>query len=717
MADASNVPPRGPHESLEAQLLRALISEIQFGRMKSEENKSETSATAQDARSLIAGTGEQVTSFAARSSAKTRDTLRARSEGYGDDVDMWAQKTFGAAGWEEMYNEQISRSRGAGSGASGVFNRLTNYQFATGRGTSAALSGIGRSIRGSKAGTVYNVGEALYGAFSNSYAAEGAYDNLSIAEKRTILHGDPNASREVALGLTPDDSWTARERKAHENLQNENLGQADIKRNLATLKGKMFSGGSSLAALQESKNPAVRAVAARVAPAAEGFAGMAAGAGELMMAGARMAGPVGMAIDAGIEAYKFTKGTLYDPARSAAGLGYGFSYNPLSQGARVSMGRSFQTQADALFSMSMSPEQTAAARAAVEGMGLGGKGHEKAYDAYYGSMTDVMSNTQLGAGTLAPFYEQFMRQGGTTKELENLTHLLRDELPKAAAASSMSLDQMANSIQATVEAAKQQPLNARTSLQVTQQGLAAANAGGFKTPGLQNISSGGNMNINMIAANQNKVPYILVRNNPGLLLRTAAQQVEQQIGNVKDVATFDQRMQTDAAFAYKVSMLKNLYGLEPDDVRNMINVGLRDYQNEGVLAGLFTSATFKSNTALHDAAQKRYDDNPTVQNQRFLAALGNRKDRILTDPTVLGRRSIDLTTGTSNEVRSAYAGQISTLEAAIKDSGGNLNNFKRDLNAIGNDKGSAGTTLDFLMQKQKDLENKLLKSGQQSKSV
>lgn len=704
----NNPPPTGPIGPEDEVLYMKLIwEELRYQREERDREREAARQQASDSRSVISGTGEQVSSVTARARARSRDDLRAQEEGFANR-DEWAQQRFGAANWEEMYNAQIDRSRRAGYGAGGVLNRLTNYQFATGRGTSAALSGIGRSVQGGRLGQIYNVGEALYSSYSNTYAAENAFAEMGVEERRSLLYRDTAASREVALGLTPDESWTVRERRAYERLQQENLEPQEIRRSLYNLRGRMFAGGSDISPLLESQNPIVRSIASRVAPEAEGFAGMMARGGGLMMAGARLAGPVAMAIGVAQQAYGFTKGTLYDPARSAAGLGYGFSYNPFSEGYQTSLGRSIQTRADALFSMGISPQQTAAARAAIEGMGLGGPGSERAYDSYYGSMTDVIQNTQLSAQTLAPFYEQFMRQGGTTSELENLTRLLRDELPKAAAASSMSLDQMATSLQATVQAAMQQPLNARTSMQITQQGIAAAQAGGFKTAGLQAIASGANMNINMIAANQNNVPFVLVRNRPGLLLQTAAAQVQEQLGDVKDARDFDQKIQTDPNFAYRVSMLQNLYGLNPDDIRNLVDVGLTDYQNAGVLADLFAGQVKKDT--------KSISVRPRPAGARGIGAPVNRNtsEQFLEDPRVLGGGRINLTTGTKQDIINAYAGQIDTLEKAIKASGGNVKNFENELKAISGDPGSARETWEFLTQKQKDLQEKLKRSGNQS---
>lgn len=343
-----------------------------------------------------------------------------------------------------------------------------------------------------------------------------------------------------------------------------------------TIARRVFKQGENLSAYAAEAPEAVAALG----KSGRMFGAMA-GIGEGAMAASRfIAGPAAIAYEVADQTYKLTKGALYDPARSAAGLGYGFSYDPTSKGFQTSFNRSVETNMDALFSMSVSGEQTKAARAAVEGMGLGGPGSELAYYKYYHSMKDVIGETQLSAQTLSPFYEQFMRQGGKEDDVGQLTKMLSQDLPAAAAASRMSLEAMANMIQKTTEAASANVLNTRTKSEISQSLIDAQQAGA--PPSMAAVGAGTNAAmVAMTAARLSKatgknVSYLAAQQMTTELDITAAETLKAQFGNMTSEQFAAYRL-TDAG-ALKVMTVQALTGLTVDDQQKLFDQGLDNFE-------------------------------------------------------------------------------------------------------------------------------------------
>ena len=704
---------------------------VRFTREEREEKrveKEERQREARQAASVLTGDAKNISQEGARLIAHAEANQTAKSQGFQNADDMARAQGYGR-GWNEMYAEQMRNARGAGTGFTGAFNRVTGYQFATGTGTSSALYGISQSMsQKGFIGGAYRFGESLYSAFTPNYVSNALVQNLSSQERAALLYRDRMATTEVALAnIDPDTLTSPAERKAFKMLLDPSITHRERGKAISVLQDRILASGSDISPLKESSNAVVRGLANTVVPEAEGAAGMMAMAGKGLMMGARFANPVLAAIQIGQMAYGITKDYVYAPARSAASLGYGFSYNPLSQGAQVSLGRSVQTNLDAMFSMGLSGAQTAAARQAIEGMGIGGPGSEKTYDAYYKSMTSVMENTQLDSKTLAPFYERFMRSGGSADEVGKLTSLLRDELPQAAAASRMSMSQLADSISKTVEAVQASPLNARTSTQITEAAMVAANAGGFKSPGLQNIASGLQTNINVMASTQSGIPYNLVRNYPGLLLNTAVDQVGAMLGQNLTVEEFDQKILTDQGFGIKVSMLKSMYGLTPDDIRNLYSVGLNDYKNSGSIAQTFTGR-------MHKVGPKRWKD----KEESFWDSLGyisgehysgkhsgqeQVQDVFISQPGIAGGKKINLSQTSASRLTSLYGGfsggQVDVLRSGVKATHGNLEEFNKRVRELSMDK-SAGSAIEaekYFENVKRHLLEKMQQTGDQTKVI
>lgn len=384
------------------------------------------------------------------------------------------------------------------------------------------------------------------------------------------------------------------------------------------------------------------------------------GLGGALQMGSRFAGgPAAVAYEAAKTIYK-TADALYDPARSAAGLGYGFSYDPRSQGFQVSVGRSLKTNLDAFGSFGLSRQQTAAARAAIEGMGAGGPGSERMYDEYYKSMTSVIEDTQLGAQTLAPFYEQFMRQGGTEKEIDGLTKMLRDDLPKAAAASRMSLQGMAEMIQRTTEAASASPLNYRTKTEISQAVTAAQAAGA--PPGLAGIAGGTNTLVTAQTAARLGIDYYSAMGEAGQLQVTAAQGIQNMLGDM----TGDEFREFRRTNGARVAAVAQMYQLSVDDVQKLYDQGINDFKTSAVLVDEFSDRNLGKEKKQKSVQIGRFGELKTVNKGVSQKVVG---------------KDLDLYKDKGQKVQDLYGTSIESIRKSFEDMGDDdaLKKFNADL--------------------------------------
>jgi hypothetical protein len=594
----------------------------------------------------------------------------------------------------ELWQEEYTRiSRAGGSGVSGLFKTLMASGLPDPE-KALPFASFGRAFSGGGTTRAYAFGELIRQA-SVRYRPEGskAYDAqgrmipyssgvglgaLSPEQKQAILA--PGVLDDLILNqeVTGDPKLRARQIKLAKGEFRTAEGAGKAREDIVN---HLLGRGQSLEMLMNSESPLIRS-AAKTLSSGTGVMGalgglasrVGFGAGGALMGGARLlSGPIGTAITAGQVAYDAAN-TLYDPARSAAGLGYGFSYNPFSAGAQVSMNRSLQTRMDALFSMGLSGQQTAAARAALEGMGVGGPGSENMYGEYYKSMTDVIEQTQLDTSALAPFYEQFLRQGGTEDELGKLTKMLRDDLPKAAAASRMSLQQMAQAVQQTTEAVSQSPYNMRTKTEISQALISAQAAGA--PPGMMGIAGGQNALITAQTASRLGVSYFSASQQASQLQITAAETLKQTVGDMTGDEFAEYRL-TDQG-ALQVMVASSMTGLSPDDMQKLYDQGLNDFQGASALTGAF------SDTQLGKARTKKVP----VFAGRYGGRGGNIPTRDVVTSQMIRGKNVDLYRSTGSDIQSLYEEPISTIESALKAQDPNAyEDFQKQLDELGGKQG------------------------------
>jgi hypothetical protein len=570
----------------------------------------------------------------------------------------------------------------------GIFGKMMASSVPSGKVALGAM-GYARGYQGGRMGKALEramgFGE-MFRQYGSPYAAAGAdiYDSSG----KTISYSSGD------LGRLSDDERKAMGDWRYANLSAEEIAaltpeQADALKNYNEQVKNGKASSSARKKLEEALPlqdilgkgvPLSKAVEAGIPGAATlakvpGLAGLMGSAGAAMQLGARFAGgPATVAYKAAETAYK-TADALYDPARSAAGLGYGFSYNPFSTGFQTSLNRSIATKLDAFGSFGLSQQQTAAARAAIEGMGAGGPGSERMYDSYYKSMTDVMENTQMSAQSLSPFYEQFMRQGGTEDQIGSLTKMLRDDLPKAAAASRMSLEGMAQMIQKTTEAASASPYNYRTKTEISQ-ALVSTQAAGAP-PGFANIAGGTNSLVTAQTASRLGIDYFEAMGNAGALQVTAAQGVQGMLGDMTGDQFREYRQTGEGRI--KAFTTAQMYGLSVDDIQKLYDQGIKDFEVSASLNDEFSS----SNLGKEKTVKKRIGSPG--------GARGGGTSRVVdagVSQKVIGK-DLDLYKDQGSKVQSVYATSIEAIRESFSDMGDqeSLDKFNEDLKNLSGKEG------------------------------
>lgn len=524
---------------------------------------------------------------------------------------------------DERYENRIEQIQQQGRGFRGFARRYIEAQMPD-PAEALGIYGYQQSFRGTRAAKAYAFAEMAresmaFGipkgvdpykknAAGKAIGYKDPFDLLSKQEQHSIYSSPAFAesvlglSREEVSDMAPHEREAyARYMEAHTALQSDDLnpedkGKALRTRNLAaiSLGGRMLKNPAVAGRIAALGGPAAKAVAAASAiktpgPMVAAAMRMGFSATGAVMTAARLAGPVGMALTAAQVAYG-TGDALYAPTRAGAALGYGFTANPFDYGARVTTGRSLQTNYDALMSFGLSGKQTAAARGALEGMGVGGRGSEKTYNAYYRSMTGVMKETGLDAEQLAPFYENFLRSGNKNNEIMKLTDLLENDLPKAAASARMSLSDMAASITAATTAVAASPLNARTTSEI-QASITNGMIGAPK--GTEGIAGGMNDYLAMRVATQNPgMSFLQARQESNLMQGEAASVLKEMAGDMTG-EEFEEWRKTDQGLMM-MPVLQTMTQLTPDQMQTIYNTGLDDY--EGVQSALseLDDTNFKS---------------------------------------------------------------------------------------------------------------------------
>lgn len=602
----------------------------------------------------------------------------AQSQGYKNVEDMF----------QAEYTRVSRASANRGGGLGGFLGSLTAAQLPDPEGALPSFS-YGRAFSGGKTTRAF-----VLGALIKQASAQGAYDPSTgvryggIESRGQMLDMLPTPQkREVAergirkiLGLDKDAFVT------DQDVQSVLGAGADISDIGKGLKGDRKLTGPQKETLQnlaeQIKGPGV-------------LRGLAFNSGRALMTGSRLlAGPVGAAVTAAQQAYSYAN-LLYDPARSAAGLGYGFSANPFSYGAQVSMGRSLQTRMDALFSMGISGQQTAAARAALEGMGVGGLGSEKMYNQYYQSMTEVMKETQLEAGVLAPFYEQFLRQGGTESEVAKLTKMLAEDLPKAATASRMSLQQMAQAVQQTTEAVYRSPYNMRTRSEISQSLIAAQTAGA--PPGMMDIAGGANPLMTAQTATRLGTSYFSAMQQPEQLQITTAEMLRSTLGDMTGDQFAEYRLTDDGAL--KVMMASAMTGMTVDDIQKLYNQGLSNFQAMSALTDTFVGARLGTAKIEKRGAKPR----PKGVDVARAGAVPRIKD-VVTSQMIAGT-DIDLYSDTGADIQKEYAEPIAAMRSILESQDPTkAAEFEKTLNEMKSEQ--AIKAFNFLKEQSREIANK-----------
>jgi len=578
----------------------------------------------------------------------------------------------------------------------GIVGRLGTAQFMEGE-KAVEMIGYRRGFQPGRLSSMYGWGELMRqavvpfrpygyptaGEDGDRAAYSGGMNRISL-EDQGKLYDPNNATKLHELGIINDKEYElskvskAEYRKDEKTLRTGPVAEALRKAREETYRKIVEKAWSKDSGIDISKalDDDVIGSAARSASGRIGISGRTGTAifeaGGALMAGARaIAGPVAVAVQAAQYAYQGVDKLYGMGSRPAAALGYGFQTSPFSDASRTMMGRSFTTQLDALTSMGLSGAQTQAARDAVQGMGLGGRGQEKSYNEYYKSMVSTIENTQLGADVLAPFYEQFMRSGGQTSELDKLTKMLRDDLPKAAAASRMSLTQMAKTLQDVTDIAMQSPYNARTKTEIQQSAVNSFAFGAAK--GTENIVAGTNAFVAAQAAsNMGKGTSIFqAMQNPEQQQIAAVDLMMDTLGDMGNMS-FAEFRQTDEGI-WKTWMVERLTGLDVNTQAQIISQGPDDYRASQAMA-----SRFNPNLSLTERTGKRIAGVLPIRGKAGKKAIEGREQFIIEDGKSTG---INIYQSTGKEVQKYYQDDINVIKASLRDNPEELAKFVSDVSS------------------------------------
>lgn len=575
-------PAQGPQTRLEAY--RQLVAERQYGHV----------IFGQKGRFVPAlGTYQH----AVRPHERETYNNLARSYGFAD-ADEYARMVGFAGGLEQMLSQDYQRIARAKPGFGGFVSRLTDAQFPEGD-RAVALIGYQRSFMGGKASRIYGVGELIRqsatrfkpvggDAYDPSTQQQhlysggtGSWETLSIEEKDEILTS--SGFHEVATFHvnTPEFDELPEDVQLSFIEYDDAVQKGDkagMKLHGALIAPYVLTRSRLLSPLRNNPKATLaynRAVAKLSGQT--GFVGTVSraifGSGGALMAASRfVVGPIGVATAIGVGAYSAVD-RMYEPARSAAGLGYGMGYNPFATGTQVSLGRSLGSRFAALTSFALSGKQAAEARAALEGIGVGGPGSESTYNQYYRSMTDVIKNTQLGADELAPFYDAFKRGGGEANEIAALTKMLRDDLPEAAARSRQSMSAMAAAILQASDAVFQAPFNARTSFEIQRTITSSMAAGGVE--GSEGIAGGMNAFLAARVASNTGMSFLAAREEGGLMQAEAVKIMQEMMGNMSG-EEFENYRKTERG-RQMTFVIENMTGLNVNQQQRIYDIGADRY--------------------------------------------------------------------------------------------------------------------------------------------
>lgn len=294
------------------------------------------------------------------------------------------------------------------------------------------------------------------------------------------------------------------------------------------------------------------------------------GARGALFTGARLTGKYLPYAQATVEAVNMAvRGldTAYGLQTRSAGLGYGFGSTPFSGGAMEVATRNIQTKLTGL-RPGLTSGQLEQIRATIEQSGYGMAGQEGTYDALFGGMADI---TQATGGALSPgsqmqVMEMALRSGKTTGEIKDLVKLLSKDLPAAAVASRMSIEQMHTMLMNTTEEASKSPFNTLTKSELYQRNAVAFSGGAQPAEG--QLLAGSNNLLNFQAAfasGQN--PYAFQQNPLAPSLREA--EIDKQIQNAFGAGVTKEQLlrmrQTDPiGFGMRTQQLEQVFGITTD---------------------------------------------------------------------------------------------------------------------------------------------------------
>lgn len=580
---------------------------------------------------------------------------------------------------------------------------LAAYQYSVGRATRPnPITTFGMIAGGAVQRAAQTVKDGKQ-VVTPGYAMAPSGDKYIYNRKTGRIH-DPETGDMVGNpGLHEIMQIATRNNYSEDQINDMLQGNADISR----LRDLVMESGSD------------RAVQEFYKMEASGFRGQAASMGRTIESYSRKADVIARAGQLAVKGLD----KLYAPAGMAAGLGYGYERiggypSPFSAGA-VEMVRQQALARMQTLRPGLSGPQVAEMQSTIEGMGYRQAGQGDVYRGLMDAMGQITQGTggRLATSAQADVFQMALRSGQPTgrgaSDFQELVKLLRDDLPAAANASRMSLNQLHGSLMKTVEQVQQNPFNTLTPLQNYQRTLTAYGSGA--QPQIAGLMAGQNQLLDITAATMSGQSLARLQYSPFAAaerqgaIQNIVQRMFPGVGSRADLL----RLQRDDpdTFARRMMQLQ-MYGMDEQALFGYFNQNNRNVQAASILGGLSQFeevtkgkvVTGKKSELLNAATFGIFGD------QGIASAIG---DKQVVGESVIGPGGFEGDPNRRGSARELYTRNQKYIEEAMRNmSSGERSSFNERLQQVLQSNGSA-TDLQSLF---KETQGKISKkeAGEQS---
>jgi hypothetical protein len=410
---------------------------------------------------------------------------------------------------------------------------------------------------------------------------------------------------------------------------------------------------------------------------------------------------------------------LYAPASAAAGLGYGM---PTIGGitAPIGLGQGFSGPYEvaqrgimnkaASMLPGLSGQQAKDIQSVIQQSGYGQAGQEGAYRSLFGGMASITRQT---GGALAPqsqmqVAEMALRSGRGTQSMTELIKLLGTDLPKAANASRMSIQQMHDTIMKTVQQVSQNQFNIMTPSQIYERTTSAMGSGA--QPDVGKLLSGQNQMLDIRAASLSGQSLASLDYNP-LAATYRGEALGQTIGKlfpgIQNTGDLYKMQQSNPdQFARNMQMLKQ-YGVDTQTLFGYFNQDNKGVQAATTLGGLAQFQTTKEgHTETNFLGSLPFGIGSAVGESKTVGS------------KVLTAGNVEIDPNQAGGAKLVYEKNKQAVDYALSNMQGNdKKDFSQRLNEIMSSNGTAGDLQKLFTDTQSKLSGKNAKDQSSGKNV